>query len=379
MLVFITFQWLLLLVRVAGDESHLPGGLVGNRLPSWLQRELKFSLNLPARSRSPPRLALQRLQTEQSGAEFQLPLKVMPAGALVGEIVVPTSEGTNETLSMLFDSGSRFTWVPGPRGHVRPDGSFLPTDVNGQRPEIVDYVTGEVKFQSRRLSICAGEYKIPDIRVGVTTAESFFPFATVPFDGIVGLNKEADFVHELCRGASVDFNEPRQCSVSIIFPDANVAKLSACAGECKRTNPPSDVGTAWFTTNPRVARWELTAQEVQTSCLREVPRDVVRLSSSWGVLERGASLVIDTGTVDLGIPARLLSRLGPVRGRHCVFAFLISDENGVLHRFDVNIENIMPLPDVDGSEVWILGTSFLAGKGLLLDFAKSRLGLTSLE
>ena len=55
-----------------------------------------------------------------------------------------------------------------------------------------------------------------------------------------------------------------------------------------------------FTTNPRVARWELTAQEVQTSCLREVPRDVVRLSSSWGVLERGASLVIDTGTVDLG-------------------------------------------------------------------------------
>ena len=100
--------------------------------------------------------------------------------------------------------------------------------------------------RSRRLSICAGEYKIPDIRVGVTTAESFFPFATVPsprdtllnfrpnstfwlvsggqgtdgergsclrFDGIVGLNKEADFVHELCRGASVDFNEPRQCSV----------------------------------------------------------------------------------------------------------------------------------------------------------------------
>ena len=76
----------------------------------------------------------------------------MPAGALVGEIVVPTSEGTNETLSMLFDSGSRFTWVPGPRGHVRPDGSFLPTDVNGQRPEIVDYVTGEVKFQSASIA-----------------------------------------------------------------------------------------------------------------------------------------------------------------------------------------------------------------------------------
>ena len=54
-------------------------------------------------------------------------------------------------------------------------------------------------------------------------------------------------------------------------------------------------------------------------------------------------------------------------------------DRGALHRFDVNIENIMPLPDVDGSEVWILGTSFLAGKGLLLDFAKSRLGLTSLE
>ena len=72
----------------------------------------------------------------------------MPAGALVGEIVVPLSDYTNETLSMLFDSGSRFTWVPGPRGHIRPDGSYVPTDVEDQRAEIVDYVTGEVKFES---------------------------------------------------------------------------------------------------------------------------------------------------------------------------------------------------------------------------------------
>ena len=166
-----------------------------------------------------------------------------------------------QDFTVVFDTGSSVLWVPGAhcKSHLceyrhRFDQAksntyteFDHTKTNATLRDKIVYGTGSVKLEYGRDDVYIGGTKVAANQlVGFTLAESAFPFARLPFDGIVGLawpepQGQDLFLNNIGKSGLL----PRNFFSMYLSPDAN-SKGIVAFGEIPKNRIKQGASVVWI-------------------------------------------------------------------------------------------------------------------------------------